>query len=128
MLSCTVKPEAIHYGEDECHYCRMTVVDRIHAAEVVNDKGKVFKYDAIECMVNDSKEFEQGEIALFMVNHHDHPEELINADEAFYLISENLPSPMGAYLTAFPDSESAEMALKEHGGKLYNWNTLLEKF
>lgn len=128
MLSCTVKPEAISYGEDECHYCRMTVVDRIHAAEVVNDKGKVFKYDAIECMLNDSKEFEHGEISMFLVNHHDQPQELISAKEASYLISKNLPSPMGAFLTAFPDSESASKALQEHGGKLYNWNTLLAEF
>ncbi len=128
MLSCTAKPEAISYGEDECHYCRMTVVDRIHAAEIVNDKGKVFKYDAIECMINDSKDFEQGNMALLLVNHHDNPEELIAASEAVYLISKNLPSPMGAFLTAFPDSASAEKALQEHGGKIYNWNTLLAEF
>ena len=29
----------------------MTIVDRQHAAEAVTSKGKVFKFDAIECMV-----------------------------------------------------------------------------
>ena len=44
IVSCDVKPQAIAYGEDACHFCRMTIVDRQHSAELVTVKGKVYKY------------------------------------------------------------------------------------
>jgi copper chaperone NosL len=30
----------------------MTIVDKVHAAEIVTKKGKVCKFDATECMIN----------------------------------------------------------------------------
>ena len=45
--SCNVGPQPISYGSDGCHFCSMTIVDRQHAAEIVTDKGKGFKFDRI---------------------------------------------------------------------------------
>lgn len=122
--SCSQQPEEIAYGTDQCEYCRMTIVDKIHGAEIVNDKGKAFKYDAVECMVNDLEDFDSGTPSLFLVNHHDQPTQLIDATEAHYLVSKNLPSPMGAFLTAFPSKEAALSGLKKHGGELKTWEEL----
>lgn len=124
ITACKVDQEAINYGHDQCHYCHMTIVDKIHGAEIVNDKGKVFKYDAVECMINDLQDFESGEAQLQLVNHYERATELITAAEAYYLISEQLPSPMGAFLTAFPNHESALKAKGELGGQLYDWPQL----
>ncbi|HRJ13994.1 MAG TPA: hypothetical protein PLI34_03310, partial [Saprospiraceae bacterium] len=49
--ACTPTAKPIEYGADACYYCKMTIVDRQHAAEAVSAKGKVFMFDAIECMV-----------------------------------------------------------------------------
>lgn len=124
FTSCKVDQEPINYGHDQCHYCHMTIVDKIHGAEIVNDKGKVFKYDAVECMLNDLHDFESGEPQLIMVNHYEEATRLIPAAEAHYLISDQLPSPMGAFLTAFPNRESAVKAKAEMGGQLYDWSQL----
>ena len=56
LLSCTIKPEKINFGSDMCHFCQMTIVDRQHAAQYVTSKGKQFKFDAIECMLNEFSE------------------------------------------------------------------------
>ena len=125
--SCSVEPEPIDYGHDQCHYCRMTIVDQIHAAQLVNDKGKVFKYDAVECMINDARGFEHGQIALMLVNHHDQPGELIKAESAYYLISESLPSPMGAFLTAFKSDQQLRAAIDSYGGRALDWSSLGEE-
>lgn len=124
---CSQGPEDIAYGSDQCEYCRMTIVDKIHGAELINDKGKIFKYDAVECMINDLADFDQGEPSEFMVNHHDEPSRLIKAESAYYIISKNLPSPMGAYLTAFPSKKSAQKGLEVYGGEIYSWEELLNK-
>lgn len=41
LWSCSIAPEPINYGQDGCHFCKMTIVDKVHAAEIVTTKGKV---------------------------------------------------------------------------------------
>ena len=53
FYSCNISPKAINYGADGCHYCKMTIVETTHAAQIVTKKGKPYKYDAIECLLND---------------------------------------------------------------------------
>ena len=126
-FSCTIKPKAIDYGNDGCHYCKMTIVDKVHAAEIVTNKGKIYKFDATECMVNFIKEFDSYNIELYLSNNYKEPEALIDATQATFLISENIPSPMGAFLSAFKNKDEAIKMQSEKGGELYTWEELLVK-
>lgn len=123
--SCKPGPKPIEYGSDTCYFCRMTIVDRQHGAEIVTDKGKVYKFDAVECMVNSRVEIGEENIALYLCNHYRKPGELIDATGATFLVSEALPSPMGANLTAFRNAGEAEEILKVEGGAIFNWTSLL---
>jgi copper chaperone NosL len=126
FTSCNVGPEAINYGSDGCHFCKMTIVDKVHAAEIVTNKGKVYKFDASECMIHFMKEFDNAEIKLSLSNNYTEPEALIDATKATFLISKNIPSPMGAFLSAFKTENEAQKFQTEKGGTLYSWNQLLE--
>jgi copper chaperone NosL len=128
LCSCNVSPQAIDYGNDACHFCSMTIVDKVHAAEIVTKKGKVYKFDATECMVNFLKDFDATEVGLYLSNNYIEPESLIDATNATFLISENVPSPMGAFLSAFKNKSDAEKVQSEKGGALYNWEELLGHF
>ncbi|WP_412987811.1 nitrous oxide reductase accessory protein NosL [Pontimicrobium sp. IMCC45349] len=128
LWGCSIAPEPINYGQDGCHFCKMTIVDKIHAAEIVTTKGKVYKFDATECMINFMDEFETSNIELFLSNNYSTPEELIDSKEATFLISENVPSPMGAFLSAFKNKEDAIKLKEEKGGEIYTWDELLKKF
>ena len=68
MVSCGISPKPIDYGSDGCHYCSMTIVDHQHAAEIVTTKGKAFKFDAVECMMNHLKDIDVSTVQLFLVN------------------------------------------------------------
>lgn len=127
LSSCNVEPQAIQYGNDACHFCKMTIVDKQHAAEAVTTKGKVFKYDAGECLINDLKQKEDVEMAFLLVNDYANPGELIDVNLATFLISENIKSPMGANLTAFSSNMEADKALDQHGGDLFNWPNIQQK-
>ncbi|SNZ02042.1 nitrous oxide reductase accessory protein NosL [Flagellimonas pacifica] len=126
FIQCSIKPQPIVYGTDGCHFCSMTIVDTQHAAQMVTKKGKAFKFDAIECMINYRNEIDADDIAQYVCNHYTAPEELIDATQATFLISEGIPSPMGAYLTAFDSKTGAESAQSKHEGKLFTWDELLE--
>jgi len=125
LFGCNVSPQAINYGSDGCHFCKMTIVDKLHAAEIVTNKGKVYTFDASECMINFTKEFDTSEVKLYLTNVYTEPETLVDATQATFLISQNVPSPMGAFLTAFENKADAEKAQEEKGGVLYSWEELL---
>ena len=127
FFACSTTPQPINYGSDACSFCQMTIVDRQHAAEVVTIKGKSYKYDAIECMMNDLKKWQRPEVALWLVSDYSQPGELIDATTAYYLISEDIPSPMGAFLTAFAKKESRDSRNLLNGEEL-NWKELKTKY
>ncbi|NNK83098.1 MAG: hypothetical protein HKO92_08235 [Flavobacteriaceae bacterium] len=128
LWSCNISPKPIVYGQDACHYCKMTIVDKIHAAEVVTNKGKVYMFDASECMIHFMDEFDTSQIALYLSNNYTNPEELIDATQATFLISEKVPSPMGANLSAFKNKEDAIKLQSKKGGDIYTWDALIKKF
>ncbi len=122
--SCSKSPQPIDYGNDACSYCQMTIVDKIHGAELITDKGKVFKFDAAECLIRYAKELDHTEGYVLLTNHFENPEELVSVETVTFLISENLPSPMGAFLTAFKTETTALAIKKEKGGELFDWKEL----
>src|SRR5690606_29594965 len=127
-IGCSVGPKPIDYGHVGCHYCSMTIVDKQHAAQLVTKKGKVFNFDAIECMMNQLKDEGESAMALFLVNDFGQPGELVDATKATYLISENIPSPMGEYLSAFTNEEAAKETMTKQGGELYTWTEIKNRF
>lgn len=124
LTSCSTQPEPINYGTDACHFCKMTIVTKTHSAQAVSVKGKQFKYDAIECMVNDLNSDNQAEMSIMLVANYLNAGEMIPAEKATYLISENIPSPMGGNLSATNSKAYAEQLKTENGGELFDWNTL----
>ena len=102
----------------------MTIVDKQHGAEAVSTKGKVFKYDAIECMIRYLNENKHRKYAHILVNDYNQAGILVNAVESTFLISPAIPSPMGAYLSAFSDSEEAKALQNVKGGETYNWTEI----
>ncbi len=128
VTSCSVEPVPINYGKDACHFCKMNIVDRQHAAEIVTKKGKAFKYDAIECMMQDRKNREESDIAFYLLTDYANPGSLVDATKATFLITEQIPSPMGANLTGFEKREDAAQTQREKGGELLNWDELKKRF
>lgn len=124
ITSCNSGPKPIDYGNDGCHYCKMTIVDKIHGSEIVTEKGKIFKFDATECMLSYAEDKPELENATFYTNYYENPSGLIPAMDATFLISEKIPSPMGANLTAFQNKNSAVEILTEQDGKIYTWEKL----
>lgn len=128
LLSCSSGPQPIRYGQDACAFCQMTIVDRTHAAQLVTETGKSFKYDAIECMMNDMKSWDHPQIESLLVADYANPGVLTNATTAAYLISQGIPSPMGKNLTAFESFHHRDQAQTEKSGRSLDWSLLEKEF
>lgn len=84
----------IHYGEDVCHYCKMTIVDKRFACVVESTTGKLYKYDDLSCLRKDEVKGEQY-VALFTP-----PHTLLPIVETELYHDHALQSPMGGNTAA----------------------------
>jgi len=129
FISCEVKPDKIVYGKDACHYCKMNIVEKNHAAQLVTKKGKQFKYDAAECLLNDLNKKDIDKVAILLVADFYSPEKLIDATKATFLVSDSIQSPMGENLATFEERKDAVSFIKKNRhGDLYSWNEIQEHF
>lgn len=99
FAACNTEPQPIAYGHDACHFCEMTIVSPAYAAQVVSHKGKLFNYDAIECMVNDLAGLE-ADMAVIQVSDFSNPGNMIGVENVRFIINDSLNSPMGKNLAA----------------------------
>ncbi len=130
FASCTIKEKKINYSVDDCARCKMKLMDQRYGCEIVTSKGKVYMFDAIECMIPylSTNKIKQAGTAFTLVTPYTNPGTLINAESAYYLHSAKMPSPMGAYLTAFADKEIATNFQAKNGGTVYSWKQLFNNF
>lgn len=131
MMSCTIEPEAINYGKDNCQFCKMTIMDNKYGCELVTQKGKNFKFDDVSCMIKYINISEQTpkDYAHIVVNSYDKPTALIGVDRLYFLISPKFSSPMMGNVAAFTEEKQAnEILKKDREAKKYSWNELVKKF
>ncbi|SHF76733.1 copper chaperone NosL [Salegentibacter echinorum] len=122
LVACSTEPEPIVYGSDACDFCEMTIVDKEFAAQSVSDKGKQFKYDAIECMLNDHLQKDTKMAVKLVANFHD-PGKMLEVDHAKFVQNDSINSPMGGHLAAF---STKNPQAKKAG--IYTWQELQLKF
>ncbi|MGQ9864581.1 MAG: nitrous oxide reductase accessory protein NosL [Bacteroidia bacterium] len=119
--ACSQKPVPIRYNQDECYYCKMLISDRRFGAEVITQKGKVYKFDDLGCMVKFMKEepSQAEKAALFVVDYT--TGDLIEALSAFYLHTPQVPSPMNDNILSFADRDSQSAYHRRYAGTLLTW-------
>lgn len=117
VLSCGAgepQPVPLVLDEDACSFCRMAISQREFAAEAVTTSGRVERFDDIGCLLDWRREREIPEgTAFFVVDSHNG--EWLDAEEAAYLRSRAIPTPMGSGLVAFGSREEAAAARKRLG-------------
>jgi copper chaperone NosL len=127
VSGCSVEPESIKVGSDNCHYCKMTISDNKFGVEVITKKGKIFKYDELHCLV---AEISEGGIDItnikdmyftdFCIGH-----SLIKSQNGFYLKSDGLKGPMGGNVAVFSSQDTLKLYLKKLGGVEITMNKLI---
>lgn len=118
------EPPDIRYGEDVCDRCMMIINEAKYAAAYVTSDGDVRRFDDIGGMsahIDESPE----EIAVLWVHDYD-TEEWLKAEEAFYVGSEDLLTPMGFGIIAFDSRERAEEWASERSGTMLTYSDLFE--
>lgn len=128
LLIQVVNAQVINLGAGRCTHCSMFIQDQRFAAIAVDSDGSVYRFDAVECLINFLKTKGERQYKSILVNDFSKPGHWVEAKGATYLRCENIPSPMGAYLSAFGHRAEAEKIAKNQNGEIYNWEEIKVKF
>jgi copper chaperone NosL len=129
IAGCADGPRDITVGAEECAHCRMIVSEEAFAAQLRTAQGRSLVFDSIECMaefVRDNEASGEVQVGGMWVTDFASPGTWLPADEAFFLQSRELRSPMGLNLSAYGSSQDAAAHRQEFGGELLRWADVLE--
>ena len=126
LSSCSSGPEPFAYGKDVCEDCKMTIMEPRFGAEIITKKGKVFKFDDAHCIANyiKTKKIEQGNIEQTLFIDYNNDKNFINGNNAFFVVSPQLKSPMNSNAAAFSTKEEADKKAGETSSTVKTWETL----
>lgn len=132
LPSCKPEPQAIEFGKDCCAGCNMTIVDKRFGAEFVTGKGKAFKFDDVNCMVEFIEcEPHSSDTAArrYIVTFNDGGV-LTEADNLVFLKHKSLRTPMRSHVAAFRDKKSSQTTLDGlgEGGDFLSWQDVMNEF
>ena len=119
-------PQAIKLNQDKCDYCSMSIADGRFAAELISKKGRCFKFDDLQCMIDYKKEKSSTEFKAIYVNDFEKNNELIDAVKAYYVHHEELRSPMGGNFAAFTQQDKAIQFAKARNSLIQTWQEISE--
>lgn len=120
-----LEPVAIE-REDMCSFCRMAISEKRYAAEFIDNEGEAFKFDDITCMTSFMREGQnQGNIGARFVMDFD-AKAWLKADDAYYVQSTEIKTPMSGGIIAFKDQSRAEETAGKYGGKLLRFNDVFK--
>ncbi|WP_226999062.1 nitrous oxide reductase accessory protein NosL [Flavisolibacter tropicus] len=123
---CSVEPEKIAYGKDQCNECRMTIMDPKFGSEVVTKKGKVYKFDDAHCIVQFLKAGNEKRENIAQIVFMDYQDQgrFLNSNKVWFIKSAQLKSPMNGNAAAFADKKTAETQAVTLKGDILNWEHL----
>lgn len=102
FAGCSTGPTPIKFGQDACDFCKMTISDKKFGGEVVTQKGKVYKFDDINCIRDYlATDIFKGELPEVYLVDYKSTGKLLPATQAYLLQSEEVHGPMGGNIAAF---------------------------
>lgn len=104
--SSDIAPVDIDDG-DMCSFCRMAISEKRYAAELIEADETLKKFDDIGCMLR--YKYAQGDAykpaAIYVADNM--TKQWLKVDEAFFIRSTEVKTPMGSGIVAFSSAESA---------------------
>jgi copper chaperone NosL len=126
LTSCSTDPQPIRIGQDNCDFCKMTISDNRFGAEIVTKKGKVFKFDDEHCIVRflQTNKIPKQQIGAVYFANFSSPHQLLNVEQAIFLQSPSLKSPMNGNIAAFSNEDSLINLLPTFKGNKISWEDM----
>ena len=119
-----IQPAEIHYGEDLCAECGMIISDPKFASSISKEIGagryQTVAFDDIGDMLAYLDKHPEEKVVGWFVHDYE-TEEWIDATTAFFVVSEEVKSPMNHGIAAHAQKSAAEAMAQKSDGQLFTW-------
>src|SRR5690606_7501603 len=119
------QPPTISYGTDTCTRCGMIISDAAYASAYRMDDGEVRLFDDLGEMLLHHRAEEEPVVALFVHDQTTHA--WLRAEQAWYVESEHLRTPMGFGIVALSTQQDAQALAAQVDGHVVSWSELLQR-
>jgi len=122
-----VKIEPVDIAADDmCSFCRMAISERRFAAEFWSEGPTLFKFDDAGCMLNFIRRQDQHQdiLAGFVMDYE--ARRWLKAEDAHYVRSTQIKTPMGGGIIAFGDEAQAEAVAARYQGQVLRFDELFQ--
>lgn len=117
-------PPKISYGRDTCDFCHMIISEARYAAAYRDGNGKPYVFDDIEDLVLHAEE--HGHSSEMTAWVHDYnTEEWLEVDDAWFVFSPEIPTPMAGGMVAFETEQAANDFAETVEGEVLRWDGIL---
>lgn len=113
-------PEQVKVNKDNCDNCKMTISDPRFAAELITKKGRLYKFDDLICLRAWVDEHNDPNTRAYVANFNK-PDEYLELENALYVNSSAVNSPMGGNTAAFSTKAEATMYSLKVKGNVTDW-------
>ena len=98
-------------------------------AEIITKKGKIFKFDDAHCVANyiSNKKIDQNNIKQTLFIDYSTESSFVKGEEAWFVVSPKLKSPMNSNAAAFPSRDAADKKAAKVSGAVKNWKSLAQE-
>jgi copper chaperone NosL len=115
----TESPPEIVLGQDLCDQCGMIISEARFAAGTLLTNGEYRKFDDIQEMLVYHMEHPADQVKAWFVHDYD-SEDWIRGEEAFFVRSQQIKTPMDGGIVAFLSQERAGIFAAEWEGRVYS--------
>jgi len=128
LFGCTSGPVPFKSGKDQCDHCKMVISDVRFAAQIETQKGKIFKFDDMRCMVDyaNGGKIKKADIKNYYVTDFMNKKNILNCKDAFYYASADFKSPMNGNIAAFATQSDVKKVAPTFSGKEMKWSEILK--
>lgn len=126
LLSCSNSGvPTIKLNTDNCDFCKMTIADGRFGAALTTQKGRIYKFDDLGCMLQYKRANGKLEFKDFFVADFTQSNMLIPAEKAFFIKGESIASPMRGNIAAFKDAPAASPYQQKMDATPVEWRKLI---
>lgn len=113
ITACGNNKPSISFGKDDCHFCKMKIMDNKFGIAITTPKGRSYVFDDYHCyhsfVIETPTEIKETYVVAF-----DQPSVLIDAKTSYYIKGENVKSPMGSGIAFFSNEKNAQTTFPEN--------------
>lgn len=120
------EPPKIAYGKDLCARCRMIISDERFAAGLVEPGGDALVFDDPGELIAQVQEEGLKDRRVWV---HDYlTKKWIDGTQAFFVVDNDLMTPMGTGVVALESRDEAERLAAEKGGQVMTWQEIVQNW